>query len=356
MMRNLFVIHSQAQLILSVGLVTGRFLNQDNHLILFTDFAIEDGMKSKLKEIFNKVAFLTGIFPAINRGWKAKITRYPEDIRMLKKFMDLPYDKVFEVCDGNLPEIYILKNAFRLNNAVEMIWLEDGSYPYYLNIHEVDGLNSNIFTRSLRKIVFKHMFRLGSYYNFEGNFMGSNVNFKQRYLTFAGCEREIFRSKEIVQIDHREYRNGVKVLYDNTSLNIDRNAVILVLDKLDVYTELENIKLLVNEISALAKKSHRKLYYKLHPREENGLEELGSFAALDKNLGIEHYYSNLENNNILVLGVKSTGLQSAILFGFKTVSVAKLAGEKDNELFKFFEDIGVLLPKSLDELVEIMGK
>jgi hypothetical protein len=48
-----------------------------------------------------------------------------------------------------------------------MIWLEDGSYPYFVNTTNVDGLNSNDFTRLVRQIVFKNLHNLGKFYDFE---------------------------------------------------------------------------------------------------------------------------------------------------------------------------------------------
>ena len=39
-MRNLFVCHTQAQLILACGLSLGRFKEAENHLILFQEFFV----------------------------------------------------------------------------------------------------------------------------------------------------------------------------------------------------------------------------------------------------------------------------------------------------------------------------
>ena len=41
-MKNLYICHTQAQLILASGLALGRFRDDENDLILFVDFGIKD--------------------------------------------------------------------------------------------------------------------------------------------------------------------------------------------------------------------------------------------------------------------------------------------------------------------------
>jgi len=348
-MRNLFVCHSQIQLVLAVGLAKGRFIDDKNDLILFQDFNMADDTKSILLSTFSRVLFRAGIYPAVNTTWKAKLKRYPDDLNSIKAFMAQPYSRVFEVCDGNIPEIFILKRAYHLNKDTEMIWLEDGSHPYYLNIDAKDGLNSNGLTRNLRKIFFKYFFRLGKFYDFEFNDMGGSRYLTKAYITLKGKERDIFRSKEIVEITTEEYKRGINTLFKPTGIEIEDNSIILALDKLDVYQDISTIKSLVLNIKSSVK--NKKVYYKYHPREESVLEGLENFTQLNKNLGIEYYYSASMNKNITVIGVKSTGLQSSKVLGFHTISAIKIVNEEDPVVVGFYKNIGVILPLTIDELL-----
>lgn len=348
-MRNLFVCHSQIQLILAIGLVKGRFINDKNDLILFQDFNMNEETKSILLKSFDKVLFRSGIYPVVNKSWKAKLKRYPDDFSAIKAFMNIPYSKIFEVCDGNIPEMYILKRAYKLNSHTDMIWLEDGSHPYYLNTDVKDGLNANKFTRNLRKFFFKFFFGLGKFYDFEFNEMGGNRYLKKAYITFKGNEREIFKSKEIVSISADEYKKGIHTLFNSTGIEIEDNSVVLVLDKLDVYKDLDSIKSLARKIGSSVK--NKKVYYKYHPREERDLEGMENFTQLDKNLGIEYYFSAAVNKHITVLGIKSTGLQSAKVLGFNTISAINIVNEDDPSVVKFYKSIGVTLPLTIEELL-----
>ena len=174
-MNNLFVCHSQANLLLAVSLSVGRFSSNTNDLILFQDFAMRDELKAVLQTCFSRVLFRSGTYPAIQKSWKEKIKRYPKDLKAIKVFIGKTmYDKVFEVCDDCIPEIYILKKTNRNNACVEQIWLEDGSYPYFRNTIDLSGFSSNSFTRWVRKCLLKYICAFGRFYDFRGMYMGAN--------------------------------------------------------------------------------------------------------------------------------------------------------------------------------------
>lgn len=72
-MRNLFICHTQAHLILASGLALGRFKNDENLLILFVDFGIKDELKARLDKTFARTLYLQSIYPAEFNTAKAKL-------------------------------------------------------------------------------------------------------------------------------------------------------------------------------------------------------------------------------------------------------------------------------------------
>ncbi|WP_256003312.1 alpha-2,8-polysialyltransferase family protein [Pedobacter deserti] len=351
-MRNLFVCHSQAQLMLAIGLIKGRFKADSNDLILFIDFAITPDTRKKLTDSFETVLFRPGIFPPSNKSWRRKLLSMPTDLVRIGQFIRRKYDRVFEVCDGNIPEIYIVKRCFSLNKHTEFIWLEDGSYPYFQNVIDVDGFNSNDRMRFLRKVIFKYVFMLGKFYDFQGAHMGANRWLKTAYLTLKGKERDIYASKDIVEISASEYRLGIETLFGSGNIRLRENSILLVMDKSNVYKSLASVRELVMKIFEVSERSGRMLYYKLHPRETTDFINIPNSAyMLDSSIGIESYYSAAGiNSNVVVIGVKSTALQSAKLLGFKTISTSLIIDEGDSDVLQFYKEIGVLTPASIDEL------
>lgn len=347
-MPNLFVCHTQANLILAAGLAKGRFSGDTNDLILFRDFLLKEETEGILKNIFNKVVIRDGIYPASNNKWSKRIISISKDIRFLTRFIKTPYTRVFIICDANLQEMHILKKVYKANKNTEMIWLEDGSYPYYINTDVVSGFNSNKYTRLLRKLIFKNLLNLGRFYNFEGSYMAGNSNLTKVYLTLKGKERGIFKNKDVVAISPQEYLTGISLLFpvDNNTTDFEKNSILLALDKLDTYKNIDSLKNVLHLIEDIAVQNDKKVYYKLHPKEEIKLAEFDNFTELDKNKGIEYYYAAAKGNSLTVIGCKSTALMSACILGCNTISIAHLMGEAAHDLIQFYVAIGVSLPQN----------
>lgn len=350
-MNNLFVCHTQAQLLLAVSLSKGRFVNNRNYLILFPDFNITVDLKKVLENIFYKTLYRKGTYPIANKSWKAKIQRYPNDLKVIKAFMDCPYSRVFESCDDCIPELYILKYAHKLNKYTKYIWLEDGSYPYFRNTYNVSGFSSNKLMRFIRKCLLKYLCQLGKFYDFRGEYMGSNSILETIYLTFPGKQRKEYDEKVVIGITDDEYKNGLTYMFPpQKELKIDRKSVLFVLDKLDVYVDLSEVDAIIAQIVKLIIEQGFKIYYKYHPREDSQLKSLSIFTELNKNIGIEAYYSSSLSEHLIVIGIKSTGLQNAIKLGYDVLSIAHLVNEADKNVDAFYEKIGI---KSFYELSEL---
>ena len=98
MARNLFVCHTQAQLILASGLVLGRFKDDENCLFLFPDFALGADLKTRLEIIFSKVIYLQSIYPPqYNTYWSKIFNPHPSSTLtplpiFFTQVTDLPFD------------------------------------------------------------------------------------------------------------------------------------------------------------------------------------------------------------------------------------------------------------------------
>lgn len=357
-MNNLFVCHSQAQLILATGLAYARFTNDTNYLIVFVDFNMNESLRHNLLECFcNKVLFLQGTYPAKYKSWSEKLKRYPHDLKKIRKFMDVPFDRVFEVCDGCIPEMFILKYAATRNKDVEDIWLEDGSYPYFRNIVQGNGFDSNSMTRFIHKIIFKYLCGLGKFYDKDFREMGGNSHIKYAYLTFPGMEREPYHSQRKIRgISHQEYMTGIKTMYDPLHINLCNGAILLVMDKLDVYRQPETVKNTIKTLLKSAESVRVTVYVKFHPREESQWKIFTSCQELNKNIGIESIYSTLLHQNISlkIVGIKSTGLQSAKKLGLSTYSLAEVCGENNPELLTFYSQLNINIIRNTDEIAQIL--
>lgn len=345
-MRNLFVCHTQAHLILACGLSKGRFKNDENHLVLFKDFNLSDEMKGKLEAFFASTLFLTGIYPASNKTWKARLRWYREYDSLLKGYIKEPYDRVFAVCDWYPPVQYSLKQCREQNKDTQFIWLEDGIISYFQNAAIHKGTDQYTFTLFLRKIMFKYLLGMGSVYDRDFEEMGGLKLFRQMYTLYPQAVREPYRStRELVEIKEEEYLAGVNTLYEDRDLQIPDGSILLVMDKLDTYSYPNKVQKAIEGLKGRAKKEGRQIFCKFHPREESVWPVFDGCTILEKTIGAESLYLSLasQKDSIEIIGIKSAGLMSARKMGFKVSSLFNECGEEYDNLRQFFTQIDIKL-------------
>lgn len=345
-MRNLFVCHTQAHLILACGLSKGRFKNDENDLVLFKDFNLNNEMRGKLEALFESSLFLTGIYPASNKTLKARLRWHREDNRQLKEYINQPYDRVFAVCDWTPPVQYCLKRCKIQNIDTRFIWLEDGILSYFPNAIIHKGSDKYAFTLFLRKILFKYILGMGRVYDRDFEEMGGLKLIHQIYTLYPDAVREPYRStRELVGITEEEYLSGVNALYDTRELDIPDGSILLVVDKLDTYSYPDKVQKSITKLKEQAKEEGRMIFCKFHPREDMEWSVFDGCTILERTIGAESLYLSLadKKDSILVVGIKSAGLMSARKMGFLVSSLFNECGEENYNLLRFFELIGVKL-------------
>lgn len=343
-MRNLFVCHTQAQLILACGLSLGRFRDVENHLILFQDFLLKPELTERLDRVFAKTLYLQGIYPKKQNTFKEKLRNYPVNDRKMKELMLGPYDKVFTVCDTIYPEQKCMKQAYKLNENTDFCWLEDGIIAYYQNIVIREGFDANSAFRFIRKLYFKYIKGLGSFYNRDFNEFGGLRYNKSVYCLYPDAVREPYKSyRTMFDILKDEFLKGLKAMYAKVELPVKEGDIILLVDKIDTYVYPEKVKISLGNFIKESRAAGKRVFCKFHPREIEFWDIFDGCDTLEKTVGVESMYLSLVDmaNDITIVGIKSTGLMSAKTLGYNPISLFSSCGEDNPELVKFFEAIGI---------------
>ncbi|MDR7079574.1 hypothetical protein J2Y03_004632 [Neobacillus niacini] len=346
MKKNLFVMHTQYNLILACGLTLTDFSKDENDLILFTDFALMDDMKNRLEKIFNRIIYLSGSFPKTNENYLKKIKRYPDIMKKLDNFIIKSYDNTFIVDDICIPEMYIMKQVYKNNKNSKFIWLEDGGIAYFSNNVKSGGLASNTFTMTLRKYIFKYLFGLGRFYDYK-NYMGSHYMLDTVYSTFPKQLKSEYKGKKIYEISKNAFMEGLNSIYPTSPITIKGKSLIVIMDMLSIYEDVEKISTILRNVLEKYKECGYSIYYKYHPRELNKLAILHSYIELDRNQAMESLYSGIKaKEESIIIGIKSTGLQTASKLGFKVVSLIKYLEPDEKEVSVFYHNIGIDTPSA----------
>lgn len=345
-MRNLYICHTQAQLILASGLALGRFKDDENDLILFVDFGIKDELKERLDKTFTHTLYLQSIYPAEKNTAKAKLKWYPQDWKLIKQFLTEPVDRALIVSDWVLLEQKTLQLAYKLNPKTEMAWLEDGITAYYSDSEIHGGMDKYGWSMVIRRFLFRDLVGVGKFYDRDFSLMGGLSCLKQVYTCNPDAVREPYRSKkQLVGITDVEYLAGLSAMYPKSKLDVHPNTVILVVDKLDRYAFPDKVRASLSAFIGKCKEEGKTIICKFHPRETEVWDIFDGCQTMDKSVGIESAYVSLADikDSITIAGVKSAGLMSAKKVGYHTVSLFPSCGEENENLVKFYDKLGIKL-------------
>ena len=330
-MNQLFVCHTQYNLILAVGLSS-----PNDDLVLFKDFDLIDVLKQKLEERFRKCLFLEGNYLKKQLTAYQILTKISADNRAIKAFVT-KYDRIFIIDDMCIQEMYALKCAYRQNKHVETAWLEDGSNAYYSNGVVSGGMGGSPLKRLIRKTFFSARYGLYGFYDL-AVCMGAHRRLSSVYATFPKSVRSELNSKKLVAITQEQFERGMEFLYKGAQFDFQPESVLLTLDKLDVYgNQIDKVRELVGDI---VKNYKSKVYYKYHPRETSSLKELDNCVELERTIAFEYYLTNSSTKHLVVIGIKSTALQTAKKLGYKTISLIQHV-EVADEIVRFYKSIGI---------------
>ena len=267
-MKNLFICHTQAHLILASGLALGRFKNDENLLILFVDFGLKDELNERLDKTFTRTLYLQ------------------------------------------------------------------------------KGMDRYGWTMAIRRFLFRNLLGVGRFYDRDFSEMGGLAPLKRVYACNPEAVREPYRSKkQLVGISDAEYRAGLEAMYPKAQLDVQPNSVILVVDKLDRYAFPDKVRASLGAFIKRCQDEGKTVICKFHPRETEVWDIFEGCTTLDKSVGIESAYVSLSDikDSITIAGIKSTGLMSAKKLGYHTVSLFPACGEKNDNLMRFYEKLGITL-------------
>ena len=338
-MKNLFVLHTQYHLILALAIIQENYPNDVNDLMLFKDFNLKPEMETALNKQFHSVVTYTGSYNKADRRWREKIKRFPIIYRDMKKKIGY-YDNLFYVEDSVIPEQYALKHASKQNPHLRVSYIGDGGDAYFVNAVAKTGLAKHDWSMQLRRILFSTVGGCGKYY-YEGCF-GSHPMTKNLYEMYPEYVRDELQHLKKHEVKAKHIQIAVKKLYDFLpAQNIKSNAIIIMLDKLEVYGDGVRFGQIIEELKARATVEGRTIYYKCHPAEKQTYDKLADEIELDRNIPAEFIFAEAADKNCTVVGVLTTALQAAKKMGLKVTSYLETFNPTRKDVIEFYKKINI---------------
>lgn len=340
-MNNLFVMHTQYNLILSSG-ITSRNKSAFNVLVLYAEFPVTDEYVDTLNKIYNKVIVVNDRFRTFT-STKEELDFIRLCIKKCKEIKKIKFDNVYlsqeRVFDSML--FYIVK---RKNKNVRCYNVEEDAYYSINNKFNDDNYKCNItFTNKVKR--FLKMIYVGHFYNYKecrycygmgGVYNGVN-------MLFPHLARRELLNKERIEITKEEILYGVNALYSNKNCNYPSGERYLVVffDLINRYKNKDLVIKTVKELITNALEQGKTIILKYHPRETEKFTEFNSLNELDNVIPAEKVLYDLLDKEVEILGNATTAVIVSAKLGYKVNSICKIESPDNIKMHSAMTKMGI---------------
>lgn len=351
-MKNLFVLHTQYNMILATGIMLNRFESDQNDLVVYAEFSLSNELKEQLEQAYSHVLYVREQFE--NR--RANFLNTEKSLyRKFKLFKDSSigsyiYDNVFIAQDRPLENLIV--GACKKKNRDCRFWnVEDGCDSYFsINIVENDP-NFNPGCRTKRSWLFRKLLYGSTYCSDEHSGLyiyGQSRYFDGIYVIHPCALRPQLKNKLTIEINQKEIIDGVNTLYGNIHLDLEESPkyTLFFFDLVERYNNPEAIKTIVTNIVYNASREGSVVLLKYHPRETNKFifNSCSNVIEIPHVIPAEKLLCDLFGKEVTVYGNATTAILVAQKLNFKTISVSGFESSNNFYMINKFKEMGIIVP------------
>ena len=354
-MRNLFILHTQYNIILGTGLVLSRYNDCQNDLVLYSEFTLSDSYKRNLEEIYDHVLYIREKYEQLPKGLLNSERHLYQEFKTYKSsaLANYVYDQIIISQDRALERLitgYCKKNNQKCIGSV----IEEG--VYYSLDPKKNAPDYNPGWHSKRPYFLRKLIYGNTYYTEERLAHNKNYNtfWNRLYVIFPNCVRASLAKRKQCCIEVNEILLGINSLYGNIHTDIidSRKYVLFFFDLMERYRNLAAIKSIVEKIVNKSKEEGATVLLKYHPRETNQIQfgQQKGIIVIPSIIPAEKLLCDLHGKDVTVFGNATTSIIVAQKFGFKTISIAGIEGSNNIYMINKFKEMGIEVPASVDEI------
>lgn len=342
-MKNLFVMHTQYNLILSAGILS-RYRDAHNTLVLFSEFSLTDEMLRAISRIFDKVIIVRDHYEPQKRMCD-DIKEIRGCLKAVRGIMNERYDNIFmsqeRTFDMILRRWVKRKNKKAVCQHVE----EDVYYSVQNRYNAIDYVPKESVKTKIKKLIYAIVFLKYPYKFWETSYCyGMSSEYDAVNLLFPELARREISGKRLFQITKEELQTGVERLYSHIVFDYpesDKYAIFF-FDLMNRYKNLELVRNVLEKQIELARKEGRCVLFKYHPRETNKFNNIKDGLEIPSILPAEKILFDFLGNDVVVVGNATTSCIAAAKFGFKVKSICKIDAPENTRMQKVMQDMGII--------------
>lgn len=363
-MKNVYILHTQYNLILGTAIKHFAYYNDINILCIQAEFQLKRELIESLEKQFDKVLILSDHYIRSD-GLRLKREKELYNAwKSLRPLLTSSIDRIIISQDRKVETAFITK-AIARNPRLEVIDVEEDCYyslnDMYNHITQEEYIDSlrlvskkTIVCKSLLKYLHRCLYGKdlveGYYY-----FYGMNKIFSSSYVLFPDEVRTDMTCPKRIEISKEELLLGIENIYGKCDgKNYSDNCIIWFFDLIERYKSPDSIEEIVRGIIKYCTNYNINFYCKLHPRENKNFDVLNSKCVhiIDRIIPAEKVLLDLQNKNPVILGNVTTVLQVAKKLDFKVISVAKIEENSNTQILDFYKAIGVEMPETTELLLK----
>ena len=342
-MRNLFIMHTQYNILSAVAVVKQEYAEDENDLIVSAEFDITESYTQHLIREFKNIKIIQDHFDRTNVWNRAAVFR--RKYKKTRDFLAAKYDRVITAQEQYFDTLIVAK--LRENNP-NLIWqsVEEDAYYTISPAHQTD----KSFLRNTAKVFYYKLFLpliygKNSYYE-KLPCYGSNSGIQTIFLTFPQFVRKELDKKDKKEIFSRNLIEATQRLYagKQNDCTVQNRSVIFLSDLISRYPNADAIYQQINGLFQAYRKNGYRLYVKHHPRETAPWNVPEDIQMISSSYPSELLLAQNQGKDIICIGNASTAIILSAKFGFETFSlVRKCSKDQNKDIIDFYTKIGIKL-------------
>ena len=356
-MKNLFIMHTQYNLILSSAVMT-RYKNSENILVLYSEFTLSESLYNVLATLFDKVIVVRDKFmPIMKTLDEVRFTR--QCLKKVRPIWDEHFDNVFMSQERTF-DLILCDRTKKINPVVKCYNIEEDAY---YSINEKYNADDYIHRESIKTKVRKFLISLlylGYPYNYKDvNYCyGMSEEYNGANLLFPHLARRELSGKELYEINRNELVDGIQKIYSTIDVAYppSETYTVFFFDLMSRYQDLDRVKSIVMEIINISQEEGRTVLLKYHPRETDKFSNVNNVYELPSLIPAEKILFDLNGKDTIIIGNATTSCVVAAKLGLKVISICKLEFPTNMKMHRVMKKMGIFCACGIDQIKDIMKK
>lgn len=353
-MNNLFIMHTQYNLILSVATMQ-KFIDATNTLVLYAEFSLSNEMHHTLTNLFDNVIVVRDKFIPLMKPLD-EIKYIKRCMKKIEPIRNKKFDNIF-MSQERIFDMIVCARAKKCNPDARCYNIEEDAYYSINEKYDDNYIHIENSRTKLRKFLFAFLL-IGYPYNYKDIHYcyGMSEEYDCANLLFPKLARKELLSKELIEITQEELLSGINALYANATVDYPdgQKYTVIFFDLVSRYKNAETVKKIVKKIVYASQMSGRTILVKYHPRENNKFEGIKQTFELQHIIPAEKVLFDLQGTDTIVVGNATTSCIVAAKLKYKVISISKIEFPNNKKMHNAMEKMGILCAENTDQITSIV--